>query len=39
MDLALYYKIYKEEIDKQTNKKYIEYVKPSSIYYLIINYV
>ena len=39
MDSALWYKIYKEGMDKQTIKRYIEYVEPSSVHYLIINYI
>ena len=32
MDLALYYKIYREEIDEQVILRYIKYVKSHHLY-------
>ena len=39
MNLALYYKIYKEGVDKQIILKYIEYTEPHYLYNLIKDYV
>ena len=39
MDPALYYKIYREGVDKQIILKYIKYVKLCYLYDLAKNYV
>ena len=39
MNLALYYGIYREKMDKQVILKYTKYVETRHLYYLIKNYI
>ena len=39
MDPTLYYKVYREGINKQVIIKYAEPVKPFGVYRTVINYV